>query len=138
MTSAFLTKTSDTLGALASGMCLVHCVATPFVFVAQTCSAVCCASAPTWWRLIDVAFAAIACWMVYQSARASTKLWIKYGLWIAWATLVFVIFNEQAQFVPLSNKAIYVPSLALISLHLYNKKYGTCSHPPNRLAQATE
>ena len=50
---------SDSIGALASSLCLVHCVATPFIFVVQSCAASCCASAPAWWSLESVWLAGV-------------------------------------------------------------------------------
>ena len=47
---------SDSIGALASTLCLVHCLATPFIFVVQSCAASCCASAPAWWICFDYFF----------------------------------------------------------------------------------
>ena len=32
----------DYIGAVASALCLLHCIATPFLFVAKACSAACC------------------------------------------------------------------------------------------------
>ncbi len=29
---------SDIVGAVASGLCALHCIATPFLFIAQSCS----------------------------------------------------------------------------------------------------
>jgi hypothetical protein len=31
-------KSQDTIGAAASFLCMIHCVATPFIFIAQACS----------------------------------------------------------------------------------------------------
>ena len=37
----------DSLGALVSGLCMLHCLATPIFFIASACSAACCNFAPT-------------------------------------------------------------------------------------------
>ena len=44
---------SDIIGASASTLCTIHCLATPFIFFASTCTQSCCASAPSWWVWID-------------------------------------------------------------------------------------
>jgi hypothetical protein len=75
-------KKSDVLGVLASGLCLIHCIATPFIFVAQTCSASCCSVAPTWWSTIDYVFLGISFFAIYWSVQNTSKNWIKYALWI--------------------------------------------------------
>ena len=55
-----IAPTSDILGALASFICLVHCLATPFLFLAHS-HAHSHAEAhheagPLWWGLIDYLF----------------------------------------------------------------------------------
>jgi hypothetical protein len=47
---------SDGIGALASTLCLIHCLITPFIFVVQSCATSCCASAPAWWLFFDYFF----------------------------------------------------------------------------------
>ena len=37
-------------------LCLVHCIATPFIFITQACTASCCAESPIWWQSIDYVF----------------------------------------------------------------------------------
>ena len=41
-----LKMSSDLIGATASTLCTIHCMATPFLFFASTCTKSCCASAP--------------------------------------------------------------------------------------------
>jgi|GEM_PF-3179353 len=47
---------ADFIGAMSSGLCLMHCLATPFLFIAKACTATCCADTPSWWQLIDYLF----------------------------------------------------------------------------------
>ena len=122
-----LSQQSDAFGAMASTLCLIHCIITPFIFIAQSCSMTCCSSAPSWWRGIDVLFLVIALLSVYWSAKTTTKKWIGTGLWICWAALAFIIINENVGWVSLSHSLIYGPSLGLVGLHLYNKKYCQCA-----------
>ena len=74
MFSSTLPK-SDIVGALASGLCVVHCIATPFLFVAQSCSVSgCCSEAsPTWWSSIDYLFIGITLLAVYYSGKSTGK-----------------------------------------------------------------
>jgi hypothetical protein len=37
-----------------------------------------------------------------------------------------VIFNEKVALLPLMEQVIYLPSTALVLLHLYNRKYCNC------------
>ena len=117
---------SDFIGAMASGLCLIHCVATPFIFIAQTCSATCCDTAPTWWTNIDFLFIGISFFSVLWSVKNSSKLWIKIALWMSWFALSIVIINEKVDLIHIPESIIYIPAIALIILHLYNKKYCNC------------
>ena len=114
------------IGAIASSICLIHCIATPFLFVAQACSSSCCESTPVWWQWVDYTFLVIAFFAVYQSGRMTTKKWIKRGLWLSWSALFIVILNEKMAFFSLPEYAIYFPAASLITLHLYNRKYCRC------------
>ncbi len=121
-------KKSDLIGAFASGLCLLHCVATPLLFIAQTCSATCCDSSPTWWQWIDYLFLIISFVAIYRSNQTTSKAWIGKALWISWLLLFFFIINERLELLPLPEFAIYIPALALISLHFYNQKYCKCNN----------
>ena len=50
----------DNLGIIASTLCMIHCIGTPFLFIAKACSTTCCADAPLWWKAIDYAFLIIS------------------------------------------------------------------------------
>lgn len=122
-----LKQKSDNVGAIASTLCLVHCVATPFIFIAQTSSLTCCSVTPAWWKYIDYFFLIISFFAVYRSTQTTSKNWMKYALGFSWLALFFIIVNEKIAWFPLDEKLIYIPALALILLHLYNKKYCQCS-----------
>jgi len=117
---------SDYIGALASSLCLIHCVATPLIFIAQTCTITCCEATPIWWKFIDYIFLAISFFAIIWSTKTTTITWVKPMLWTSWLALVALILNENLEILPLPEIAIYVPALALVILHLYNKKYCGC------------
>lgn len=121
-----LTKKADLIGALASSLCLVHCLATPFIFVAHSVSSACCADAPTWWKWIDYIFLVVSFGAIVHSARHSSKKWIKHALWISWSLLAVVIINERLGGVSIPYGLNYLPALGLVGFHLYNKKYCQC------------
>jgi len=56
---------SDIIGIWSSGLCLIHCLATPFLFIAKSCSHTCCAASPTWWGTIDFIFLVISFIAIY-------------------------------------------------------------------------
>ena len=70
---------SDYFGILASGLCLIHCFATPFIFIVRSCSAACCAETPIWWKTIDYLFVIISLFAVRQAFKASDNKLIKSG-----------------------------------------------------------
>ncbi|WP_353778379.1 MerC family mercury resistance protein [Winogradskyella sp. 3972H.M.0a.05] len=117
---------SDSLGAMASGLCLLHCIATPLLFIAQTCSASCSEAAPIWWQWIDYIFLSISFFAVYHSARTTSSEIMKVALWVSWSFLFVVILNEKLQWLPLPGATIYVAALILVALHLYNLKFCQC------------
>lgn len=121
-----LIQKSNGIGAIASFICLIHCIATPFLFVVQACSTSCCESTPTWWQWIDSLFLVIAFFAVYQSARTTTNKLISNSLWVSWSILLFIILNEKMLWVTLPQYSIYFPALSLIILHIYNRKYCHC------------
>ncbi|WP_062058921.1 MerC domain-containing protein [Aquimarina longa] len=118
---------SDIIGTLSSSLCLIHCIATPFLFIAQTGSATCCDAPPTWWKFMDYFFLTISYFAIYWSTKTTTLNWVKPLLWLSWFALLLVIMNEKLELLPLSEAIIYVPAFALMILHLYNKKHCNCS-----------
>ena len=117
---------SDSIGVMASGLCLIHCLATPFLFVAKSCAVSCCADAPIWWGLLDYIFLVVSFFAVYWTASTTSNKLVKFALWLSWFVLSFILINEQIQLFALSKYAIYLPAFALVSLHIYNLKYCQC------------
>ena len=131
--SQFIQKrgASDILGALASGLCLIHCLATPFLFMAQAEVAHHHhhhhhGASPVWWGLIDIALLGVSLGAVYWAARKSSSQWIKIALGASWLFLAFIILNEKFEFIHLAEAWIYAPAISLVGLHLYNRKYCYC------------
>lgn len=117
---------TDFIGASASMICLIHCIATPFVFIAKSCSDTCCVDTPLWWKIIDVLFLGISFTAIFQSAKNSSSKWVIRGLWISWTTLALIIVNEHLALLQLPNNSIYIPTIALVVLHICNLKYCQC------------
>jgi len=122
---------SDIMGSLASTLCLIHCLATPFLFAAHLGGVGHHhghhhGASPFWWQLIDIAFLVLSFGAVYWSAQKSSKKWMKYALFISWTALAFVLFNEKLELFHLAEEVIYLPTLGLIGFHLYNRKYCQC------------
>lgn len=118
---------SDYIGSIASGLCIVHCAATPFLFIAQSCASSCCDTGPTWWSALDYLFIIITFFAVYFSAKNSSKKIIKYALYINWVVLSLLMVNAHASFFPIPDIWKYGAALSLICLHFYNLKYCRCA-----------
>ena len=126
----FSINKSDTIGACASGLCLIHCLATPFLFLATvttTCSQSCCSTAPVWYQWFDYFFLFISFFAVYYSTKTTTSSWVKYGLWISWIAFLLVLLNANYQWIYLSQNFKFLPSFSLIGLHLYNLRFCQCA-----------
>ncbi len=123
---AVLKQKSDLIGAIASFTCMIHCLATPFLFIASACSKSCCASAPTWWIWLDFVFLFISFFAVYRSTKSTSKSWMKPLLWLAWLALFLSILIEQISSINYSDYFKYTAAFSLIGLHIYNLKFCQC------------
>ncbi|NAS10631.1 MerC family mercury resistance protein [Flavobacteriaceae bacterium R33] len=121
-----LTSKSDFIGVMASSLCFVHCIATPLLFVAQAGSAVAGEVHPWWWGTLDLTFLLISFFAVYWSARKTSKKWVRYAFWGLWGALALIIINEKLELWRLAEEVIYLPTIGLIFLHFYNRRYCQC------------
>jgi hypothetical protein len=119
-------KKPDNIGAIASSMCVVHCLATPFLFVFQSYTALEQNSALLWWTNLDFLFITISVLAVYRSTLNSTNKIIKQMLWTSWFVLFVLILNEKIEWLSLPELVTYFAAIVLASLHLYNLNYCKC------------
>ena len=119
----------DFIGALASSLCLVHCLLTPVLFIVKACtsSAPCCADAPIWWQIIDYVFIIISFAAIFYATKNSTVKWIQFALWSNWLLLLILIVSESLGLGLFAKSYIYIPALAIVGLHFYNLKYCQCA-----------
>ena len=117
---------SDTIGVFASGLCMAHCIATPFFFIASACSSSCCNNAPAWWQWMDYLFLTISFFAILQAVKSTTNAWVKQGLWISWAGLFFLIINIKLEWVNIAENIKFIPAFMLVALHMYNMRYCQC------------
>jgi hypothetical protein len=71
-------------------------------------------------------FIGMSYFAIYWSVKNSINSWIKYALWTSWVFLCLVILNEKIGLLTVPETSIYIPAIALILLHLYNRKYCEC------------
>lgn len=126
MNALQITSKSDWIGVIASFLCLVHCVATPFLFVAQAGILSTGKTQPQWWGVLDIIFLILSFIAVLWSAKNTSKKWMRNLFWLSWSLLVLVILNEKLALIPLMEQIVYIPSLTLVFAHLYNRKYCIC------------
>ncbi|MDF4202937.1 MerC domain-containing protein [Maribacter sp. SA7] len=122
-----LKQKSDILGSLASTLCLVHCIATPLLFLAQASATTLSSGPPTWWKSLDYLFLIISFAAIFWTTKTTTINWLKPLMWISYFVLSAIIINEKLELFPIPEVAIYVPTVALVILHLYNRKYCKCA-----------
>ena len=122
----FSINKSDAVGAISSGLCMIHCLATPFFFVAAACSKSCCAATPSWWLWIDYIFLVISFMAVLHSTKTIKISFVKYGLWISWVGLLLFILNVSYGYWDVSDNIKFIPAFSLIGFHLYNLRYCKC------------
>ena len=118
---------SDTIGALASGLCIAHCIATPFFFIASACSSSCCDNSPIWWQWLDYFFLFISFFAIIQSTKSTNNEWIKFGLFISWAGLFISILNVKFGWIYLAENIKFIPGFMLVVLHVYNMRFCQCT-----------
>ena len=119
-------KKPDTFGAIASTLCMLHCLATPLLYVLHSSAEHAHDAAPIWWKSLDFIFLSISFFAVYRSTKASTKNFIKIALWTNWTMLFFIIMNEKLRQFDIPEAAIYIPAIILIVLHMYSLNYCQC------------
>ena len=116
----------DSVGALASFLCLIHCALTPFIFISQACVVSCCKESPMWWQSIDYVFLIISFFAIFKSAKTSSNRVVKTLLWCFWGILCLLILNKSIQLFLVSHNFMYSVAILLSILHLYNLRYCQC------------
>lgn len=115
-------KYSDWLGASASGLCLIHCALSPFIFTAK----------PVFygmigrpihthgfWAELDYVFLIISLLAVWYSARHAHNIFLRWVLWAAWvAFAIGLLFEPYA--LAIGHGLMYFGSVILVVAHIVN------------------
>lgn len=125
----------DTIGIISGTLCMIHCIGTPFLFIAKACSTSCCSEAPLWWQIIDYLFLIISFVAIYFVNKNVSKNWIKLSFWFSWIVLLLVILNHTFEIINLPKNIIYAPTFSIIALHFYNLKFCNCQ---NKISSSTQ
>ncbi len=121
-----ITNKSDYFGVIASLLCMAHCLATPFLFVALASATNIGLETPLWWNSINFILLSMSLLAVYHSAENTNNNLMKRLLWIAWVVLFCAVMNEQFHWLELPELVTYLAASILVILHLYNKRYCQC------------
>jgi len=116
---------SDILGALASGLCAIHCTLTPILFAAQPVIEGAVgehAHGSVFWAMFDYIFLVLSLVAVWFSARQTDHQKIKQILWISWAVFAFGLLSEPLH-IPFGKVFMYAGSIALVITHIQNYRY---------------
>ncbi len=117
----------DTIGAINSSICVIHCFATPFLFLTQAqTSLVEPSTVPLWWQLLNYVFIVVSFFAVNRTVKNSSNQLVKSLLWVSWVLLSTLILNEQFEIMHMPELLTYFAGISLASLHIYNLKYCQC------------
>ena len=115
---------SDITGAIASILCLAHCIFTPIFFITYGSS--CHAETPLWWSSIDILFLIISFFAILKSTQTTSSQIIKLIFWVTWIILFSIIINEKLEWIHVSENYLYFMAIFLAITHIYNLKYCQC------------
>ena len=112
----------DNIGATFSTLCVIHCFATPILFVTQSYMLV----VPGWWQALNYVFLLLSFFAVYKTSQNSSNQIVKILLYIFWGILATLLISEEFELFHLPEFITYSTGLTLAGLHIYNKKYCQC------------
>ena len=112
----------DNIGATFSILCVIHCFATPFLFITQSYMLV----VPGWWQALNYIFLALSLFDVYKTSQNSSNQIVKTLLFVFWGILAILLISEEFELFHLPEFITYLTGLTLAGLHIYNKKYCQC------------
>lgn len=116
----------NAFGAIASVLCMLHCLATPLFFIAQTSSKEMHSIASMSWQGLDYLFLSVSFIAVYRSTQITSKKIMRIALWGSWLLLCMIILNEKLALVHFPEYLTYVPAITLAILHIFNLNYCQC------------
>ena len=117
----------DTIGAINSSICVIHCFSTPFLFLTQAqTSLVEPSTVPLWWQLLNYVFIVVSFFAVFRTVKNSSNQLVKSLMWVSWVLLSALILNEEFEIMHMPELLTYFAGISLASLHIYNLKYCQC------------
>jgi hypothetical protein len=117
---------SDHIGVFTTVTCMLHCLATPLLFITQAQASTISQEVPFFWQSLNYLFIIISLAAITRSIQNSTNLYVKIFLISAWSILSFFIINESFEIYHIPEFFTYIAAITLSALHIYNLKYCTC------------
>ena len=117
-------KNPDYLGVISGGLCILHCIATPLLFISN--AELAGHGTPIEWQLLNFAFVALSFLAIRSSAKNSSNSTVKVLFHVFWFILFGLILNESIHIFHLPELATYASAFSLCCLHVYNLKYCQC------------
>ena len=119
-------KYSDYVGASASGLCLIHCIATPILFLSQASLISISNEMLFLWQSLNFLFLAISFIAIYYSVKNSSNSYVKILFFLNWLILSALILIELFEILSIAEFYTYIAAISLSSLHIYNLNYCRC------------
>ena len=119
-------RNSDRIGVVSSGLCMLHCFATPFLFLSQSSLIFISVDFTLTWFILNYFFLFISFIAIYHSVKNSTNRFIRIFLYLFWVVLSGLIINESLELFSIPEAATYFSASSLICLHIYNLRYCRC------------
>ena len=119
-------RNSDKIGVVSSGLCMLHCFATPFLFLSQSSLIFISVDFTLTWFILNYVFLFISFIAIYHSVKNSTNRFIRIFLYLFWVVLSGLIINESLEIFSIPEAATYFSASSLICLHIYNLRYCRC------------
>ena len=119
-------RNSDRIGVVSSGLCMLHCFATPFLFLSQSSLIFISVDFTLTWFILNYVFLFISFIAIYHSVKNSTNRFIRIFLYLFWVVLSGLIINESLELFSIPEAATYFSASSLICLHIYNLRYCRC------------
>lgn len=126
MTSVDKAQKIDLIGVVASALCLVHCLVTPFLFLGLFGLSAYTDSVDPVWGSLDWIFLIITLFAVVRSSKSSTRSWLPLAFWSSWALLLAHVVNEKIGWIELPELFVLIPGLALVIFHSINLRDCRC------------
>jgi len=117
---------SDHIGVLASTACILHCLATPLLFITQAQTSTITLEVPLTWKFINYLLLTISLAAVLRSVKNSSSSYVKFFLIFSWSFLAFFIINESFEVFHIPEIFTYSAAGVLSFFHIYNSKYCNC------------